>query len=124
MSAARLAKIARVLAKTPYWTGGATHSIETSDAGLFGVGTEVYFLATEQARPGDSAVFLHRTKRKAIERRLVKATKDGWTVWRVSSEDGRGTAERLDAKTWCGGFRAVASLMPKARHRRLAKAAE
>jgi hypothetical protein len=116
----RLAKIARVL-DTPHWAGGATHSIETTDRGLFGIGTEVYFVASLQARPDDCAVFLHRTQRKAIERRLVKTTRAGWVVKTISPK-GRGRVERLDRKTWCGGYCAVASMMPAERKDRLAAA--
>jgi len=106
--ASRLAKCARVL-DTQYWTGGGTHSIEDDD-GLFGPGTEVYFIATRLARRGDNAVFLHRTRRKAIECRLVKSDGEGWTVSRLSAK-AAGKVERLDRKTWCGGYRATASMM-------------
>jgi len=61
------------------------------------------------------------TRRKAIERRLIKRTRDGWEVWRISGQR-RNTKERIDRKTWCGGYRVVASMIPTARKDRIAAA--
>jgi hypothetical protein len=113
----RLAKIAQVLGQ-PHWTE-ATHRIEDAD-GLFGPGTAVHFDAARLASPDDCAAFFHRTRHRAIERRLIKSTTAGWTVWCLSPRR-RGKIERLDRKTWCGGYRVVASVAPTARPARAAR---
>lgn len=110
---ARLAVCARALAE-PNWTG-ATHFIADRD-GLFGRNTEVQFIATRKARPGDCAVFLHRTQRKAIECRLVSVDGDGWSVLRLSLKR-RGLPERLDRKEWCGAFRSTMSRIESSLYR-------
>jgi hypothetical protein len=107
----RLDNIARAL-ETPNWCGG-THSIETTDHGTFGVGTRVYFDAAKRARPRDCVVLLHRTRRQAIECRLVEEYGDGWVVYRFSRRFRFFKISRLSKRVWCGGYRVVASLIPR-----------